>query len=93
MSSCCIRRIFKLAIGYIFYVLPVGAVGYLFLYVNVNSFVCQEMNSPFLFDNTYPPAVSLTQFYQSRIEFFEECDHDSNDYIACEIARRGFSIQ
>ena len=61
-----IWRLGKLAIGYLFYVMPIGIIFYLFLFVKSNSFVCQEMKAPFLLDNNFEPAVNLTKMYEAR---------------------------
>ena len=62
-----IWRLAKLAIGYFFYVLPIGIIFYSFLFVKSNSFFCQEMKSPFLLDNNYKPVINMTEMYQIRI--------------------------
>ena len=64
-----ILRMAKLAIGYFFYVLPIGIIGYIFLFINSKSFICQEMKAPFLLDNSYEPAVNLTEASELRTEY------------------------
>ena len=71
-----IWRLGKLAIGYFFYVLPIGIIFYLFLFVKSNSFVCQEMKAPFLLDNNYKPVVDMEEIYQARINHYYECTDD-----------------
>jgi len=56
----------KMAAGYFLYVLPVGCIGYLFLFVYSTSFVCQDMKAPFLLDNSFKPAVNMTDLYLLR---------------------------
>ena len=63
---------FKMAAGYFLYVLPVGCIGYLFLFVSSTSFVCQDMKAPFLLDNTFKPAVNMTELYLLRRDFSHE---------------------
>ena len=86
-------RFLKLAAGYLFYVLPIGGVGYLFLLVKSESFVCQEMKAPFLLDNAYPPAVNMTHVYEMRINSnVKECMELSevyDDIEKCERERSG----
>ena len=56
----------KIAAGYFLYVLPVGCIGYVFLFVSSTAFVCQDMKAPFLLDNTFKPAVNMTKLYLMR---------------------------
>jgi len=56
----------KMAVGYFLYVLPVGCIGYLFLFLSSTSFVCQEMKARFLLDNTFKPDVNMTELYLMR---------------------------
>jgi len=56
----------KMAVGYFLYVLPVACIGYLFLFVSSSSFVCKEMKAPFLLDNSFKPAVNMTELYLMR---------------------------
>ena len=58
----------KIAAGYFLYVLPVGFIGYLFLFLSSMSFVCTDMKAPFLLDNTFKPAVNMTELYLMRRE-------------------------
>ena len=87
-----IWRLGKLAVGYFFYVLPIGMIGYLFLFVKSNSFVCREMRAPFLLDNNYPPAVNMTELYGMRIDYYYECDEyvsELSEYDDCQRPRIG----
>ena len=66
-----IVRVGKMAAGYLLYVLPVGCIGYLFLFVNSifgNSFICQDMKAPFLLNNNFTPAVNIEELYLMRRE-------------------------
>ena len=63
----------KMAAGYFLYVLPVGCIGYLFLFVSSSSFICQGMKAPFLLDNTFKPTVNMTELYLMRRKL---CDKD-----------------
>jgi len=56
----------KMAAGYFLYVLPVACIGYLFLFVYSTSFVCRDMKARFLLDNTFKPAVNMTELYLMR---------------------------
>jgi len=62
----------KMAAGYFLYVLPIGCIGYLFLFVSSMSFVCQDMKAPFLLDNTFKPAVNMTELYLMRRKSCDE---------------------
>ena len=62
-----IWRFGKIALGYFAYVLPIGIVVYLSLFIRYNSLICQEMKAPFLLDNLYEPSVNMTDFYIQRI--------------------------
>ena len=59
-------RFCKMTIGYLFYVLPIGIIGYLFLVINSKSFICREMQAPFLLNNSYNPAVDMNELYELR---------------------------
>ena len=63
-----------MALGYLLYVLPAGAVGYIFLFVNSQSYMCQKMNAPFLLDNNYEPAINMTELYELRVHYAYDCD-------------------
>ena len=56
----------KMAAGYLLYVLPVGCIGYLFIFVSSTSFVCQDMKARFLLDNSVKPNVNMMELYLMR---------------------------
>ena len=62
-------RCFKVAIGYFFYVLPMGLVGYLFLFIRYKSFICNDLQAPFLLDNTQKSTVNMTELYELRMNY------------------------
>jgi len=75
----------KMAAGYFLYVLPVGCIGYLFLFASSSAFVCQDMKAPFLLNNTIKPAVNMTELYLMRQESCNEdgwCADEDDYWIA-----------
>ena len=66
------------SVGYGFYVLPVGVIGYLFLFPYFAAFVCHEMVAPFLLDNTVQPAVNTTELYERKRKGFDDWGYDEN---------------
>ena len=64
----------KMAAGYFLYILPVGFVGYLFLFVNSTSVICQEMKAPFLLNNNFKSVVNMSDLYLMRRR---SCDADA----------------
>ena len=70
----------KMAAGYFLYVIPVASIGYLFLFVSWTSFVCQDMKAPFLLDNSFKPAVNMTELYLMRRQ---SCDDGPWKYEIC----------
>ena len=56
----------KMAAGYFLYVLPVACIGYVLLFVYSTSFVCRDMKARFLLDNTFKPAVNMTELFLMR---------------------------
>ena len=64
-----IWRLANLAIGYLFYVLPIGIILYLFLFVRYTTFVCQELKAPFLLDNNFKPVNDMDEIWQIRKEY------------------------
>ena len=62
----------KIAAGYFLYILPVGFIGYLFLFVYSTVFVCEAMKAPFLLNNNFKPLVNMTELYLMRQQLCEE---------------------
>jgi len=75
----------KISAGYSLYMLPVGFIGYLFLFVYSTSFICQDMKAPFLLNNTYEPVVNMTELYLMRQK---KCNVP-NDHERFEVCGRG----
>jgi len=67
-----------LAVGYGFYVLPVGIIGYLFLFPYSAAFVCYEMAAPFLLDNNVQPAVNMAELYERKRNEYDEWARDED---------------
>jgi len=67
----CIAAYIKIAASYFLYVLPVGCIGYLFLFISSTSFVCKDMKAPFLLDNSFKPDVNMTELYLMRSKFYD----------------------
>jgi len=63
----------KIAAGYFVYMLPVGFIGYLFLFVYSTSFICHDLKSPFLLNNTIKPVVNMSELYRMK----RECTDDT----------------
>ena len=70
----------KMAAGYFLYVLPLGCIGYLFLFVSSTTFVCQDMKAPFLLNNTIKPVVNMMELYLIRRE---SCYEDLYRNVHC----------
>ena len=51
------------------YVLPTGVIGYIFLFVHFNHFICEDMKAPFLLDNQYDPKVNISQLYELKRKY------------------------
>ena len=58
----------KIVAGYFIYVLPVGFIGYLFLFVSSTAFFCQDMEARFLLDNSFKPDVDMMKLYLMRAQ-------------------------
>lgn len=57
---------FKVAAGYLVYLLPITLIGYGFLTAKNDSIICYKMKAPFLLDNSYPPAIDMNKLYALR---------------------------
>ena len=64
-----VYRFIRLSVGYFMYVLPTGIIGYIFLFVRSNHFICEDMKAPFLLDNNYKPEVNITELFELKRKY------------------------
>ena len=73
----------RLAVGYFLYILPAMLIGILLLVCSSTSFICQEMEAPFLLNNKINSKENMTHLYEKRRENCDEwgyCDDGRTEY-------------